>query len=138
MKTYKRILESASSVTALPLGKTTYRVTVATVAIVQQIVKNFIWDDMVLNSSVFVAVCIATVGAVDALLRCHPHPNQSLQRLHKSLSWPVPQAGHSEGYSGVSTIRQAGSSGDQKPDCKVQHHQSCSDCTDSDWRGDCT
>ena len=83
MQVYKRILKSASSVSAVPLGNTTHRVTVAvvvckavvnafgvpsvTAATVQQIVKNVIWDDMGSNLSIFVADCIATVGVFGTL-----------------------------------------------------------------------
>ena len=78
MQIYKRILKSASGVSVVPLGNTTYRVIVAvvvckavvnafgmssvTAATIQQIVKNVIWDDMGRSFSVFVADCIATVG----------------------------------------------------------------------------
>ena len=84
MQIYKRILKSAGSVSALPLGITTYRVTVAvavctavvnafgvpsvTAATVQQIVKSVIWDDMGRNFSVFMAECIATAGVLGTVI----------------------------------------------------------------------
>lgn len=84
MQIYKRILKSASSVSAVPLGNCTYRLTVAlvvckavvkafgvssvTAATVQQIVKNVIWDDMGRNFSVFIADCIAIAGVLGTVI----------------------------------------------------------------------
>lgn len=83
MQIYERILKTAGGVSAVPLGNTTCRVTVAvvvckavvnafgvpsvTAATVQQIVKNVIWDDMGRNFRVLTADCIATVGLLGTL-----------------------------------------------------------------------
>lgn len=83
MQIYKRILKSASGVSAVPLGNTTIRITVAvvvckavvnafgvpsvTAATVQQIVKNVIWDDMGRNFSVLLADCIAFIGLLGTI-----------------------------------------------------------------------
>ncbi len=84
MQIYKRTLKSAGSVAAIPLGSTAYRITVAalvckavvnafgvptvTVATVQQIVKNIVWDDIGCSFSVLMAECIATVGIFGTLV----------------------------------------------------------------------
>ena len=84
MQIYKRTLKVAGSVSAIPLGNTTYRVTVAalvcqavvnvfgvpsvTVATVQQIIRNVIWDDIGSNFSVLMAEGIATAGVLGTLI----------------------------------------------------------------------
>ena len=84
MKIYRRVLKSAISVSAIPLGSTTNRVTVAvvvskavvnafgvpsvTAATVQEIVKNIIWDDVGRSFGVLAAECIATAGVFGTLI----------------------------------------------------------------------
>ena len=86
MQIYKRILKSALSVTAIPLGSTTNHVSVAvvvckavvnafgvpsvTATTVQQIIKNIVWDGTSIGRSfsVLTAECIATVGLFGTLV----------------------------------------------------------------------
>lgn len=84
MQIYKHTIVSTGLVSAIPLGGSVNRVTVAAVVCkailnafgvrsvtantVQQIIKNVIWDDMGRNFSVFIADCIAAVGILGTIL----------------------------------------------------------------------